>query len=86
MSARDRRAMRIELTGERRERLNQAVRTFYSEEFDEEISDFRLAELVDLFVRELGPVVYNQAIRDAHDFFERRLADLEGEFYEPEGS
>ena len=40
--------------------------------------------LLDFFVKELGPPVYNQAIRDAHDFVAEKLVDLEGEFYEPE--
>jgi uncharacterized protein (DUF2164 family) len=35
-------------------------------------------------VKELGPPVYNQAIRDAHAFVQDKLLDLEGEFYEPE--
>ncbi len=51
---------------------------------DEQISDSRAEKLLDFFVRELGPPVYNQAIRDAHSFFEEKLTDLEGEFYEPE--
>ena len=78
--------MRINLTDERRQRVRDAVRTYFFEERDEEISDFRLESLIDFFVGVLGPPVYNQAIRDAHNFFETKLADLEGEFYEPEAS
>ena len=86
MSAADRPTplMRIKLTDERREQVRHAVRHYYVSELDEEISDFRLDELIDLFVHELGPPVYNQAIRDAHSFLEDKLVDLEGEFYEPE--
>ncbi len=76
--------MRIKLTDDRRERVRGAVRAYFSDQLDEEISEFRLEGLIDFFVAELGPPVYNQAIRDAHDFFEKKLADLEGEFYEPE--
>ncbi len=75
--------MRIRLTDDRRERVRVAVRDHFAD-LDEDISDFRLEGLIDFFVRELGPPVYNQAIRDAHDFFERKLADLEGEFHEPD--
>jgi len=76
--------MRIKLTEERRERVRDSVRHFFAEEFDEDLSDFRLEGLIDFFVGELGPPVYNQAIRDAHNFFETKLADLEGEFFEPD--
>ncbi len=35
-------------------------------------------------MKQLGPPVYNQAIRDAHGFIQDKLIDLEGELYEPE--
>lgn len=76
--------MRIRLDAERRERIAHRLRQFAREHFDEDLSAFRADALVDFFVKELGAPVYNQAIRDAHGYFEERLADLEGEFYEPE--
>lgn len=78
--------MRIRLTDERRARVLTSMKKYFAESFDEEISDFRAEQLLEFFVRELGPAVYNQAIRDAHSFFEEKLVDLEGEFYEPEAS
>ena len=51
---------------------------------NETLSDFKAGQLLDFFVRELGPPVYNQAIRDAHGFVRDKLEDLEGEFYEPD--
>jgi uncharacterized protein (DUF2164 family) len=45
----------------------------------------RLAEAVlDFFVRELGPAVYNQGVRDAAGYLQSRLMDIEGEVYEKE--
>jgi len=76
--------MRVQLTEERRERVLASIREYFAEHHDEAISDFRAEELLAFFVNELGPPVYNQAIRDAHAFFEEKLADLEGEFYEVE--
>jgi uncharacterized protein (DUF2164 family) len=35
-------------------------------------------------VRELGPPVYNQGVRDAASFIQARLADIEGDVYERE--
>ena len=76
--------MRIRLTEERRVRVLTSIKKYFAENLDDEVSDFRAEQLLDFFVRELGPPVYNQAIRDAHSFFEEKLIDLEGEFYEPE--
>lgn len=76
--------MRIRLQDERRTRLIDAVKQFFAESFDETLSDFRAEQIIDFFVRELGPPVYNQAIRDAHAFMQERLTDLEGDLYEPD--
>ena len=61
-----------------------SIQRFFSDQLDEELSDFRTEQLLDFFVLELGAPVYNQAIRDAHAFLQEKLTDLAGEFYEPE--
>jgi len=76
--------MRIRLEGPRRERIVRAVRHFFDDRLDLELSEFQASEVVDFFVRELGAPVYNQAIGDAHAFLQEKLTDLEGDFYEPE--
>jgi len=38
----------------------------------------------DFFVRELGPPVYNQGVRDAARYVQEQLADIDGEIYEDE--
>jgi uncharacterized protein (DUF2164 family) len=40
--------------------------------------------LLDFFVRELGPAVYNQGVRDAARFLQEKLSDINGEIYERE--
>ncbi len=82
MANRRGRKMRIQLTAERRERMLRALQKYFDDEFDEPLSPFKAERLLDFLVRELGPPVYNQAIRDAHAFIQERLTDLEGEFYE----
>ena len=61
-----------------------SIKQYFVTHFDEEISDFRAENLLDFFVKELGAPVYNQAIQDAYAFIQEKLADLAGEFYEPE--
>lgn len=74
--------MRVCLTEDRRARVLSLLKDLFAESFDEELSDFRAKELLDFFVRELGPPVYNQAIQDARAFLLDKLEDLEGEVYE----
>jgi uncharacterized protein (DUF2164 family) len=76
--------MRIRLSDERRSILVRALKNWFGENFDDPLSDFRAGELVDFFVRELGPPVYNQGVRDAHAYMQNKLTDLEGEVYERE--
>jgi len=76
--------MRIRLEDERRADLVARIQRHLREHFDEDLGELKAGLLLDFFVKELGPPVYNQAIKDAHDFLAEKLVDLEGEFYEPE--
>jgi uncharacterized protein (DUF2164 family) len=72
-------AAKIALTPERRAALAEALERFYLGEFDEELSPFRVQALIDFFVAQLGPPVYNQGIHDAVGYIQDKLVDVEGE-------
>ena len=76
--------MRIRLADDRHARVLSSLKHHFSEHFDEPLSDFRAEALLEFMVRELGPPVYNQGVRDACRFMQDRLGDIEGEVYEPE--
>ncbi|NNL66083.1 MAG: DUF2164 domain-containing protein [Myxococcales bacterium] len=76
--------MRIRLSDERRADLIPRIQAHCREHFDDDVGALKAELLLDFFVKELGPAVYNQAIKDAHDYLAEKLVDLEGEFYEPE--
>jgi uncharacterized protein (DUF2164 family) len=76
--------LRIRLSPDRRAGLLRAIKAYYAAEFDEPLSDFRADGLLDFFVRELGPPIYNQGVHDATGFMQQKLADIEGEVYERE--
>jgi uncharacterized protein (DUF2164 family) len=84
MPKRDESPMRIRLSDDRRGALVDAIKRHFAEEFDETLSDFRAEALLDFFVAELGPAVYNQGVRDAAGFVADKLADIEGEVFERE--
>ncbi len=76
--------MRIKLSQERKDEIVQSVVTWFSREFDEDISPFRAEALVDFMLKQIGPSQYNQAIFDARKFMLEKLDDLDSEFFEPE--
>ena len=76
--------MRIRLADDRRVRLLRSIQQYFLKEFDEPISDFRAEGLLNFFVLELGPHVYNQGVRDAVSFIQEKLTDIEGDVYERE--
>ena len=77
--------MAIDLDPVRRARLVEDVQGFFLESFDEDVSPFRAEQLLEFFLGHLGPHVYNQGVQDARVFMQRKLDDLDGEVYEPEG-
>ena len=76
--------MRIKLSSERRTSLLRATKEYVAVEFDEPLSDFRANGLLDFFIRELDPPIYNQGVRDASSYLQKKLADIEGEITEVE--
>ncbi len=76
--------MRIRLAEDRRAALAREIGRFCGDDLDIPLSAFQAERLIDFLLRELGAPVYNQAIQDARAFFQEKLTDLEGDFYEPE--
>ena len=73
--------MKITLAPHRRLRLTGRLQALFSQEFEESLSEFRAAEIIDLMLITLGPAVYNQAVQDVRAELQSRLDDLEGEVY-----
>ena len=76
--------MRIELSEERREQLATEVQQLFLDEFERGLSEFQAERLIDFFMSQMGPPVYNQAVQDARRYVMSKLDDLDGEVYEPE--
>ncbi len=73
--------MILKLDPARRARVTAQLQLHFSKSFDEPLSDFRAAEIIDLMLRTLGPAVYNQAVQDVRAHMQGKLDDLEGEVY-----
>lgn len=55
-----------------------SVQTFIEDELGQEIGELKARFLVEFFMKELGPIAYNQGVEDAETFFRSKLEDLKG--------
>jgi len=76
----------ITLPTDARKRAIASIKRYVAERMDQDVGDLKAGLLLDYFLQELGPTVYNQAITDARAFFQERVADLEGACYRMEFS
>ncbi|NIM49267.1 MAG: DUF2164 family protein [Gemmatimonadales bacterium] len=76
--------MTIKLSDEAKKQLISSIRRYFVENLEQEIGDLKADLLLDYFLKELGPTVYNKAISDAQAYFQEKTADLDGSCYEPE--
>jgi len=76
--------LKIKLSKEQRKDLIAAIKSYFLENIDEEIGDLKAGLLLDFFMGKLSPPIYNQAIKDARAYFQRKVEDLDGTCYQPE--
>lgn len=76
--------MKITLHDDRRAEFLIALRALFEDEFDEPLSEFRADAVLDLFLKVLGPSVYNQAVQDVRAHLQVKLDDLDAEIHADE--
>lgn len=76
--------MTIKLSKEGRKELIAAIKSYFLENHDEEIGNLKAGFLLDFFMKNLAPPIYNQAIKDAQAYFQQKVEDLDGACYAPE--
>jgi uncharacterized protein (DUF2164 family) len=74
----------IKVGSEKRKIAVRSIKHYFSEEMGEEIGDLKAQLLLDFVLREIGPMIYNQAISDAQAYFQEKTADLELNCWEVE--
>ncbi len=76
--------MAITLEPDARKQAVASIRRYFAEHLDLDIGDLKAGLLLDYFLAEIGPSVYNRAIGDAQVYFRDRAADLEATCFEKE--
>jgi uncharacterized protein (DUF2164 family) len=76
--------MSIELSKQTRAQAITSIQQYFDRNLPEPIGELPAGLLLDFFVQEIGPAIYNRAIADAQARLSVRVADLSGELYEDE--
>jgi uncharacterized protein (DUF2164 family) len=76
--------MAIRLQNETTEALVSSIKRYFAEHADADIGDLKASMFLDFCLKEIGPLIYNQAIADAQAYFQDKTADLAGLRYEAE--
>ncbi len=74
----------IELPKQARADAIASLKRYFEENTPERIGDLPAGLLLDYFLEEIGPVIYNKAIADAQTQIVQRVGDLTGELFVPE--
>jgi uncharacterized protein (DUF2164 family) len=61
-----------------------SIRRYFDEQMPEPIGDLAAGLLLNYFLEEVGPVIYNRAIADAQTRMQQRVSDLNGELFADE--
>ena len=76
--------MAIKLALDVRKQALASIKQYASVNLDQDMGDLQATLLLDYFLAEIGPSIYNHAIQDAQRYFQDRASDLEGVCFERE--
>jgi uncharacterized protein (DUF2164 family) len=69
---------KIKLDKDKRKQMIASIRTFFENERDEEIGELASSAILDFFLEELAPEIYNQGVFDSYRYISDRAEDLLG--------
>ena len=76
--------MQLDLKPEHRKQAVASIKSFAAKELDLDAGDLKAGLILDFFLKEIAPSVYNRAIQDAQVYLRDRVSDLEGVCYAEE--
>ncbi len=76
--------MSIELRKDTRKYLLESIQRFFDQELEQDIGDLKAGHVLDFFLVEIAPSIYNQAMTDAQGWLQERLLELPDVKYQPE--
>ena len=76
--------MPVALSPEAKKQAVASIQRYCAENLDADLGTLQATLLLEFFLKEIAPSIYNAAVGDAEAYLRDRLADLEGTCYAPE--
>ena len=76
--------MTIELNKDARKQAVLSIERYFLDTMDEKIGNIQAAALLNFFVEEIGPCIYNQAVLDVQERLQTRIMEIDSEVHEDE--
>lgn len=67
---------KFKLTKEQRAAMISSIKTYFSNERDEELGDLASSLLLDFIIEELAVEFYNRGVQDSYQYMNERIEDL----------
>ncbi|MES3002589.1 MAG: DUF2164 domain-containing protein [Pseudomonadota bacterium] len=74
--------MPIDIPKDLRAQAIQSIERYFQENMEERIGNIAAGALLNFFVEEIGPVIYNQAVADVQERLQARVSELDIEHHE----
>lgn len=71
----------FQLSDEQKKKLMNEIQSFFDYEYGENIGIIKQQRILDLFMEQLAPTIYNKALDDAILWFKRQQENMEIDFY-----
>ncbi|MDO8653753.1 MAG: DUF2164 domain-containing protein [Undibacterium sp.] len=78
--------MSIKLEKETQKQAIDSLQRYFDVNMEERIGNLQAAALLDFLLEEIGPSIYNQAVRDAQNQLQQRVQELDIDVHEEEFS
>lgn len=74
-------ALAVSLTDEQKKSIMNEIHDFFVEEYGEDIGIIKQQRIMELFLEQLAPMIYNKALDDAMMWYKRMQDNLEADYY-----
>lgn len=71
----------VVLTDEQKKNIMNEIHDFFDAEYGEDIGIIKQQRILELFMEQLAPMIYNKALDDAMMWYKRQQDNLEADFY-----
>ena len=76
--------MSIKLSKEKEQKIIESIKLYLEENMEIKSGDLKAGLLLDYILKEVCPVVYNQALEDSQKYMMEKINELDSSLYKPE--